>query len=54
MEKRMLSLEISNELREALRKEAFIQNVSISKLIRTILEKELKINTTDKDNKTNG
>lgn len=43
MEKKMLSLEISAELKEALRQEAFKQNVSISKLIRKILEKELKI-----------
>jgi len=40
--KKMLSLEISNDLREALRVEAFHKNVTISALIRQILEKELK------------
>lgn len=38
MGKKMISLEISDELREALRVMAFQQNISISKLIRNILE----------------
>lgn len=40
--KRMISLEISDELREALRVEAFNRSLSISALIRQILEAELK------------
>ena len=42
MSKKMISLEISDELREALRVEAFKNNTNISSLIRKILEKELK------------
>lgn len=38
MGKKMISLEISDELREALRVEAFKRSVSISALIRQILE----------------
>lgn len=45
MAKKMISLEISDELKEALRVEAFKQNLTISKLIRTILEKELNLDT---------
>lgn len=41
MAKRMISLEISDELREALRKEAFNNSVSISAMIRQILEAKL-------------
>ena len=41
MAKKMISLEISDELREALRKEAFIQSLSISAMIRRILEEKL-------------
>jgi hypothetical protein len=41
MAKRMISLEISDELREALRKEAFNNSVSISAMIRQILEDRL-------------
>ena len=41
MAKKMISLEISDELREALRKEAFIQSLSISAVIRQILEEKL-------------
>jgi plasmid stability protein len=37
----MISLEISDELREALRIEAFNRSLSISALIRQILENEL-------------
>lgn len=45
MAKKMISLEISDELKEALRVEAFKKNFTVSKLIRTILEKELNLNT---------
>ena len=41
MAKKMISLEISDELREALRREAFIQSLSISAVIRQILEEKL-------------
>ena len=41
MAKKMISLEISDELREALRREAFIQSMSISAVIRQILEEKL-------------
>lgn len=44
MSKKMISLEISDDLREALRQEAFRRNKNISALIRDILEKELKVN----------
>lgn len=47
MAKKMISLEISDELKEALRVEAFKQNLTVSKLIRTILEKELKLKDTE-------
>ena len=50
--KKMLSLEISNDLREALRVEAFHKNVTISALIRQILERELKVKSIDKKDKT--
>ena len=43
----MISLEISEELKEALRVEAFKRSLSISALIRQILEKDLGL-TTDK------
>jgi plasmid stability protein len=39
--KKMISLEISDELREALRVEAFKRSVSISALIRQLLEASL-------------
>lgn len=42
MSKKMISLEVSSELREALRVEAFNRNTSISALIRDILETSLK------------
>ena len=45
MAKKMISLEISDELKEALRVEAFKKNFTVSKLIRTILEKELNLYT---------
>jgi predicted HicB family RNase H-like nuclease len=41
MSKRMISLEISEELREALRLEAFKQSLSVSAVIRQILEDRL-------------
>lgn len=41
MAKKMISLEISDELREALRVEAFKQSLSISALIRQVLEEKL-------------
>ena len=48
MAKRMISLEISEELREAIRIEAFNQSLSISAMIRQILEERL-FNTTKED-----
>lgn len=44
MAKRMISLEISEELREAIRTEAFKQSLSISAMIRQILEDRLFVN----------
>jgi predicted HicB family RNase H-like nuclease len=41
MGKKMISLEISDELREAIRVEAFRRSVSISALIRQLLEESL-------------
>jgi predicted HicB family RNase H-like nuclease len=41
MAKKMISLEISDELREALRVEAFKQSLSLSAIIRQILEDRL-------------
>jgi hypothetical protein len=41
-DKRMISLEISGTLREALRIEAFKKDVTISALIRQILEENLQ------------
>jgi hypothetical protein len=41
MAKKMISLEISDELREALRIEAFKRSLSISALIRQLLESSL-------------
>jgi hypothetical protein len=42
MAKKMISLEISDELREALRIEAFKRSVSISAVIRQLLEESLR------------
>jgi plasmid stability protein len=42
MSKKMISLEISDELREALRIEAFKNSVNVSALIRKILEEAVK------------
>ena len=44
----MISLEISDELKEALRVEAFKQSSSVSALIRKILEEKL-LNTSEKE-----
>ena len=44
MSKKMISLEISDELREKLRKEAYVKNKSISAIIREILQDYFKIN----------
>jgi plasmid stability protein len=41
MAKKMISLEISDELREALRVEAFKRSLSISALIRQLLESQV-------------
>jgi hypothetical protein len=41
MAKKMISLEISDELREALRVEAFKRSLSISALIRQLLESQI-------------
>ena len=49
MAKKMISLEISDELREALRVEAFNRSLSISALIRQLLEAQVL----GKDTKTN-
>lgn len=43
MAKKMISLEISDELREALRVEAFKRSLSISALMRQLLEEALQL-----------
>jgi hypothetical protein len=43
MAKKMISLEISDKLREALRIEAFKRSLSISALMRQLLEEALKM-----------
>lgn len=43
MAKKMISLEISDELREALRVEAFKRSLSISALMRLLLEQSLEL-----------
>lgn len=52
MAKKMISLEISDELREALRVEAFRRSLSISALIRQLLESQVlnKEETIDEQN----
>jgi hypothetical protein len=40
--KKIISLEISSNLKEALRKKAFQEDLTISALIRKILEEQLK------------
>ena len=47
MAKKMISLEISDELREALRVEALKRSFSISALMRLLLEQSLKVDTQD-------
>lgn len=42
MAKKMISLEITEELKEALRVEAFKRSLSISALIRQLLEEALR------------
>ena len=49
MAKKMISLEISDELRESLRIEAFRQSLSISALMRQILEEKLLKASDDKE-----
>lgn len=44
MDKKIISFEASAELKEALRVKAFRENISISALIRQILEESLKVN----------
>jgi predicted HicB family RNase H-like nuclease len=51
MAKKMISLEISDELREALRVEAFKRSVSISALIRQLLEESLYKESSNEQNK---
>ena len=43
--KKIISLEITEDLRKALRVEAFNRDVTVSALIRDILTKELKISS---------
>ncbi len=50
MAKKMISLEISDELREALRVEAFRRSVSISALIRQLLEESLRKESSNEQN----
>ena len=47
MAKKMISLEISDELREALRVEAFNRSMSISAVIRALLEESLTTQKTE-------
>ena len=49
MAKKMISLEISDELREALRVEAFKKSMSISAAMRQILEEKL-LKTSEDEN----
>ena len=50
MAKKMISLEISDELREALRVEAFKRSTSISALIRQLLEESLHKESSNEQN----
>ncbi len=52
MAKKMISLEISDELREALRIEAFRRSVSMSALIRQLLESQV-LNKDESSNEQN-
>jgi plasmid stability protein len=47
MAKKMISLEVSEELKEALRIEAFKRSLSISAVIRQLLEASLMLNNTE-------
>ena len=47
MAKKMISLEITDELREAIRVEAFKRSMSISALIRQLLETALEAANTE-------
>jgi predicted transcriptional regulator len=47
MAKKMISFEISDELREALRIEAFKRSISISAVIRQLLEESLRKETSN-------
>ena len=53
MAKKMISLEISDELREALRVEAFKRSLSISALIRQLLESQV-LDKKETNNEQNG
>ena len=53
MGKKMISLEISDELREALRVEAFKRSLSISALIRQLLEAQV-LHKDESSNEQNG
>ena len=48
MAKKMISLEMPEELKEALRVEAFKRSLSISALIRQLLEEDLKLTEKEK------
>lgn len=50
--KKMISLEISDELREALRIEAFKRSLSMSALIRQLLESQV-LNKEESNNEQN-
>jgi predicted DNA-binding protein len=50
--KKMISLEISDELREALRVEAFHKAITVSALIRQILEDQLQVKADNKPTET--
>ncbi len=52
MAKKMISLEIPDELREALRVEAFKRSTNISELIRQLLREALKLDTGDNTNES--
>lgn len=52
MAKKMISLEISDELRESLRQLAFEKRTSLSGLIRTILEQAVEKSDTEYSEQT--
>lgn len=53
MDKKIISVEIPTKLREALRREAFNRDLTISALIRDILEKELQVTYNDENSSNN-